>query len=64
MNTQNVFNNQESPPLDCIIDKNNNILTNPSDIANEIHTQQTINNSPQYSLAITNQNTCKNAHVE
>ena len=41
-----VFKNQETPPLDCILDRNNNILTNPEDIANEIHIQQSISNRP------------------
>jgi hypothetical protein len=41
-----VFNNQETPPLDCITDRYNNILTNPSDIANEIYIQQSSSNSP------------------
>ena len=39
-----VFKKFETPPLDCIIDRNNNILTSPKDIANEIHIQQSINN--------------------
>jgi hypothetical protein len=41
-----VFKNQETPPLDCILDRNNNILTSPEDIANEIHIQQSISNRP------------------
>ena len=41
-----VFKNQETPPLDCISDKHKNILTNPTDIANEIHNQQSISNRP------------------
>ena len=41
-----IFNNQDSPPLDCIKDIFNNILTNPSDISNEIFIQQSISNSP------------------
>ena len=45
-NIQKIFNNHDTPPLDCITDTNNNILTNPTDIANEIHIQQTISNSP------------------
>ena len=36
----------DTPPLDYIRDKNNNILTSPEDIANEIHTQQSIRNRP------------------
>ena len=39
-----VFKNQDTPPLACIKDTNNNILTNPEDIANEIHIQQLISN--------------------
>jgi hypothetical protein len=39
-----IFNNLEIPPLDCITDRNNNILTNPEDIANEIYIQQTLSN--------------------
>jgi hypothetical protein len=41
-----IFKNQETPPLDCIADEHNNILTSPVDIANEIHRQQSINNRP------------------
>ena len=41
-----VFKQQEIPPLDCIMDRNNNILTNPEDIANEIYAQQSISNRP------------------
>ena len=41
-----IFKNQEIPPLDCIMDRNNKILTNPVDIANEIHLQQSLNNRP------------------
>ena len=41
-----VFKNYETPPLDCIYDRNNNILTNPKDIANGIHIQQSISNRP------------------
>ena len=41
-----VFKNQESSPMDCITDEHNNILTNPADIANEIHKQQSISNRP------------------
>ena len=39
-----VFKNYETSPLDCICDRNNNILTNPEDIDNEIHVQQSISN--------------------
>jgi hypothetical protein len=41
-----VFKNTGSPPLDCITDEYNNILTSPEDIANEIFNQQTKNNRP------------------
>ena len=41
-----VFKNTETSPLDSIIDRQNNILTNPEDIASEIYTQQSINNRP------------------
>ena len=41
-----VFKNQDTPPLDCIRDRNNNILTSLEDIANEIHIQQSISNKP------------------
>ena len=41
-----VFKNLETLPFDCIMDRNNNILTSPEDIANEIHTQQSISNRP------------------
>ena len=43
-----IVNNHETPPLDCITDTNNNILTNPTDMANEIYIQQTISNSPTF----------------
>ena len=35
-----------TPPLDCLVDKYNNILTNPQAIAQEIHVQQSISNRP------------------
>ena len=41
-----IFKENELSPLDCIIDKYNNILTNPEDVAQEIHTQQSISNKP------------------
>ena len=41
-----IFKNQETPPLDCITDEHNKIITNPEDIANEIHKQQSISNRP------------------
>jgi hypothetical protein len=41
-----VFKNTETSPLDSIIDRQNNILTNPEDIALEIYTQQSISNRP------------------
>ena len=41
-----VFKNTEPSPLDSIIDRQNNILTNPADIATEIYTQQSISNRP------------------
>ena len=44
-----VFKNTETSPLDSIIDKHNNILTNPEDIALEIYTQQSISNRPTVS---------------
>ena len=34
-----VFKYHEMPPFDCFIDRNNNILTNPEDIAKEIQIQ-------------------------
>ena len=40
------FKNQKTPSLDCITDEHNNIVTNPIDIANEIHNQQSISNRP------------------
>ena len=39
-----VFKNLVIPPLDCITNRNNYILTNLEDIANEIHIQQSISN--------------------
>ena len=41
-----VFKNFETPPLDCIKNRNNNILTNLEDIAKEIHIQQSISSRP------------------
>jgi exonuclease III len=41
-----VFKNQDTPSLDCIRDRNNNILTSAEDIAYEIHIQQSISNRP------------------
>ena len=43
---RNFFKNTESSPLDSIIDRQNNILTNPTDIALEISTQQSISKRP------------------
>jgi hypothetical protein len=45
-NNKKVFKNQEVPPLDCISNEYNTIITNPIDIANEIHKQQSISNRP------------------
>lgn len=41
-----VFKYQETPALDCILDRYNNLLTNREDIANEIHIQQSSSNRP------------------
>ena len=41
-----VFKNSETSPLDSITDRQNNILTNPKDIAKEIYIQQSISNRP------------------
>ena len=41
-----VFKNSATSPLDSIIDRQNNILTSPEDIAQKIHTQQSIGNRP------------------
>ena len=41
-----IFKNSETSPLDFIIDRHNNILTSPKDIAKEIHIQQSISNRP------------------
>ena len=41
-----VFKHSETSPLDSITDRQNNILTNPEDIAKEIHIQQSISNRP------------------
>jgi len=41
-----VFKNLNTPPLDCIMDRHNNLLTNPVDITNKIHIQQSISNIP------------------
>jgi len=41
-----VFKNLQTPPLDCIMDRQNTLLTNPEDIATEIHIQQSIINRP------------------
>ena len=41
-----IFKNNTSHPLDCILDQNGNILTNPEEIANEIYVQQSLTNKP------------------
>ena len=41
-----VFKNLETPPFDYLTDQNNNILTSPEDIANEILIHQSISNRP------------------
>jgi hypothetical protein len=41
-----VFRHSETSPLDSITDRQNNILTNPEDIAREIYIQQSISNRP------------------
>ena len=41
-----VFKSTDTPPLDCLTDRANNILTNPQEIAHEIHAQQSISNRP------------------
>ena len=41
-----LFKNTETSHLDSIMDRQNNILTNPDDIASEIYTQQSISNRP------------------
>jgi hypothetical protein len=41
-----VFKNTETPPLDCLLDRFDNILTCPHAIAHEIHIQQSISNRP------------------
>ena len=41
-----IFKNTETSPLDSIIDRQNNTLTNPEDTASEIYTQQSISNRP------------------
>jgi hypothetical protein len=35
-----IFQNRNNPPLDSIIDSNNNIITHPTNIAKEIFIQQ------------------------
>jgi hypothetical protein len=56
-----------NPPMDSIKDRNNNILTYPDIIANEIHSTInftiTINSKPTPSFATNNQNVTSNAHV-
>jgi hypothetical protein len=41
-----VFKHSETSPLDSITDRQNNILTNPEEIAKEIYIQQSISNRP------------------
>jgi hypothetical protein len=41
-----IFKNTENTTLDCLKNKQGNILTNPEDIAEEIHIQQSILNQP------------------
>jgi len=59
-----VFKNHEIPPLNCIKDRNNNILTNPEDIANK----STFNNQSvtdqQFQHATTKMNTQRTAHAK
>jgi hypothetical protein len=41
-----VFKATDTPPLDSLLDRNNNILTHPDDIAHEIYRQQSTTNKP------------------
>jgi hypothetical protein len=43
---QKVFKQTETPPLDSLLSRNNTILTNPTDIATEIHIRQSHINQP------------------
>ena len=44
--SRKVFKHSETSPLDSIKDRQNHILTNPEDIAQEIYIQQSISNRP------------------
>jgi hypothetical protein len=41
-----IFQNSDNPPLDSLLDRNNNIITHPTDIADEIFIQQSTTNAP------------------
>jgi hypothetical protein len=41
-----IFQNFDNPPLDSLLDKNNNIITHPTNIADEIFIQQSTTNAP------------------
>jgi hypothetical protein len=45
-----IFQNNDNPPLDSLLDTNNNTLTNPLDIADEIFIQQSKINTPTVQL--------------
>lgn len=44
---QKIFKNNNIPSLDSLLDRNDDILTNPNDMANEIYIRQTTINRPQ-----------------
>ena len=41
-----IFQNSNNPPLDSLLDRNNNIITHPTNIADEIFIQQSAINAP------------------
>jgi hypothetical protein len=45
-----IFQNCNNPSLDSILDKNNNIITHPTDIADEIFFQQSTTNAIRKNL--------------
>ena len=56
-----IFQNSDNPPLDSLLDKNNNIITHPTDIVDEVFIQQSTINAPTVKTCIhqpQHQSTC------
>ena len=47
-----IFKKSDNPPLDSLLDSNNNIITHPTDIADEIFIQQSATNAPTMKTCI------------